>query len=255
MSTSDPREDQIKQSWRANAEPWARAIRAGAVGSRERVTNDAVGAAILESDPKSVLDVGCGEGWLGRRLSSSGISVVGIDGEPALIAAAREGGGGHYAVMDYELLCDPEAVRTELARIGAPSLTKFDAVVFNFSLIGELSAKAALAGATQLVEAHGQLVIQTLHPESTNALPGNASAGGARRRNDVDGWRQGSWVGFEHLGFDQPAPWYYRSLESWKQLLSKVGLSITDLQEHRDPESGVPASLIFVCRLEDRPDH
>ena len=55
-----------------------------------------LGAAALELlDPKPgerILDVGCGEGTLTRRIAECGATVLGIDNSPEMVAAARANG-------------------------------------------------------------------------------------------------------------------------------------------------------------------
>ena len=53
------------------------------------------GAALDLLDPRPeerILDVGCGEGTLTKRIIERGATVLGIDNSPEMIAAAREKG-------------------------------------------------------------------------------------------------------------------------------------------------------------------
>ena len=53
------------------------------------------GAALELLDPKPgerILDVGCGEGTLTRKIAESGATVLGIDNSPEMVAAARANG-------------------------------------------------------------------------------------------------------------------------------------------------------------------
>jgi len=53
------------------------------------------GAALDQLDPKPgerILDIGCGEGTLTRKLIGRGATVLGIDNSPEMIAAARSNG-------------------------------------------------------------------------------------------------------------------------------------------------------------------
>ena len=56
--------------------------------------------------PGSVVDIGCGEGWLARRLRKEpGLRVVGIDASKALIDKARSADPeGCYLQLAYEQL-------------------------------------------------------------------------------------------------------------------------------------------------------
>jgi SAM-dependent methyltransferase len=59
----------------------------------------------LPEPPARVVDVGCGEGRLPRDLRRLGYSVIGIDGSPTLVAAAREADPeGDYRVADAAAL-------------------------------------------------------------------------------------------------------------------------------------------------------
>jgi len=101
MSGERSREDHIVASWHRNAAPWTEAVRGCAIESRRLVTDRAIIDAVLDRNPSRVLDIGCGEGWLARRLGELGLEVTGIDVVPELIQRARER-GGTYVVASYE---------------------------------------------------------------------------------------------------------------------------------------------------------
>src|SRR5579863_3493975 len=63
----------IIASWLVNATPWTGAVRGRRIESRRLVTDQAVCEAVIGRSPATVLDVGCGEGWLARALSRHGI--------------------------------------------------------------------------------------------------------------------------------------------------------------------------------------
>ena len=171
-----------------------------------------------------MLDVGCGEGWLVRELSSYGIEVTGIDVVPELITHANELGGGDFRVLSYEQLAAGELQTT------------FDAVVCNFSLIGEDSVSQLFNAAPKLLTETGSLVIQTLHPTvACSNLPYK------------DGWRSGSWDGFSH-DFKDPPPWYFRTISSWVALFTKNNMTLVQLLEPIKIDSNQPSSMILVGR-------
>jgi 2-polyprenyl-3-methyl-5-hydroxy-6-metoxy-1,4-benzoquinol methylase len=174
-----------------------------------------------------VLDIGCGEGWLARALSAHRIHVTGIDAIPALIDQARQAGDGDFRAMSYE---DIAAGRLDVM---------VDAVVCNFSLLGNESVTGLLGAVRSLLNPDGRLLIQTLHPL---VACGNHSC--------QDGWREGSWTGFG-AGFSDPAPWYFRTLESWLRLLADSGLRLRELREPLHPQTRKPASVIFIAQPAD----
>ena len=221
---SDPLSDaRIVDSWLKNASPWTTAVRENQIASRALVTNKAIVDAVLSRSPRTVLDIGCGEGWLARALAEHGVSAVGVDVVPALIEQARKAGGGEFRISSYE---DIAAGRLDIS---------VDLVVANFSLIGKESVEGVIRRAPSLLNSRGSLVIQTLHPV--------ASCGD---ESYADGWRTGSWAGFSEE-FSDPAPWYFRTMESWETLLADSGFRILETREPVHPETGKPASVIFIA--------
>lgn len=220
----------IVDAWQRNAAAWTVAVRDGQIESRRLVTDRAIVDAVLARQPRSVLDLGCGEGWLARALSGHGMTVTGTDVVPRLIEQAQQAGGGDFRVLSY-------------ADIGAGVLDlRVDAVVCNFSLFGKESVEQLLAAIPALLQLGGTLLIQTLHPL--------AACGEQPYR---DGWRQGSWAGFS-ADFTDPAPWYFRTMEGWTRLLSSCGLDRIELREPLHPKTGKPASAIFIAS-QSRPVH
>lgn len=213
-------ETQILDAWHTNAQAWERAVREGRIESRKLATDRAILDAVLARSPRTAIDVGCGEGWLARALAERGVQVLGTDAVPALVEAARAKGGGDFRVMSYEAIAS-----------GALD-QRADAVICNFSLLGGTSVEALLAAVPRLLEPGGALIVQTLHP----AMAGEPYA---------DGWREGSWAGCGE-GFAQAAPWYFRTLGSWVAAFERAGLDLVQLVEPLHPDTGRPASAVFV---------
>lgn len=213
----------IIDSWQHNVRPWLGAINGGEIESRLLVTNQAIIDAVLQRRPRSVLDVGCGEGWLARALEGAGVSVLGVDAVPAFIAHARQAGLGRFEVLAFEEVC--------AARLNE----RFDVLVCNFSLLGKESVTHVFQQVASLLNEGGAFIVQTLHPQV-------ACAGHAYQ----DGWREGSWAGFSEL-FTDPAPWYFRTLDSWQALFTDNGLSLHARIEPVNPKTNAPASIIFIA--------
>lgn len=207
--------------------PWTTAVRERQIESRHLVTDQAIVNAVLDRSPRSVLDLGCGEGWLARALTASGIEVIGIDAIPALIEQAQQAGAGDFRVMSYE---DVAAGRLKLS---------VDAVVCNFALLGDESVTGLFGVVRSLLKPHGAFLVQTLH---------SLTACGDHPYQD--GWRQGSWAGFS-ADFSDAAPWYFRTLESWIRLFAKHGLRLLELREPLHPQTQKPASVIFMAQAAD----
>ena len=215
----------IVESWRKNARPWVSAVRDQKIESRKLVTNRAIVEAVMSRSPLTALDIGCGEGWLARELAEHGMQVLGVDVVPDLIEQARRAGGGEFRVASYEDIA------------GGKLDVQVDAVIANFSLIGKESVEGVLRRIPSLLADDGALFIQTLHPlTACGELP------------YADGWREGSWAGFDD-DFSDPAPWYFRTMESWLQLLRQAGFQTVETREPLHPATGRPASVIFIAQL------
>jgi hypothetical protein len=60
--------------------------------------------AVLRHAPRSLLDIGCGEGWLIRALALHVPSGLGVDAVPGLIEQAQAAGAGGFRVASYGAL-------------------------------------------------------------------------------------------------------------------------------------------------------
>jgi 2-polyprenyl-3-methyl-5-hydroxy-6-metoxy-1,4-benzoquinol methylase len=221
----DPRELHIVRSWHANAGAWSEAIRTASIASRKLVTNRAIIEAVSAVSPRRVLDIGCGEGWLARALASFKMQVIGIDAVPALVAQARALVGGEFHVQEYASIANRQL-----------RLDPVDAVVCNFSLLGKESVEDLLGALPAYLNDRGTLIVQTLHPI--------AACG---QNPYEDGWREGSWLGFGSE-FSDPAPWYFRTLESWSAMLERCGFDILERREPMSAGADAPASVIWICK-------
>jgi 2-polyprenyl-3-methyl-5-hydroxy-6-metoxy-1,4-benzoquinol methylase len=225
MDSDQFNDGQILASWHANAAPWALAVRQGQIQSRLLATDRAIVEAVLSRAPRLVLDIGCGEGWLARALAAHGVTVLGVDAVPELVERARLAGGGEFRLGSYE----------QIAAGMTPA--RADVVVCNFALLGRESVEGLIRSMPRLMGARATLVIQTLHPLVA-----------CGEHPYCDGWRAGSWDGFD-AAFS-PAPWYFRTLDSWLRLLVAHGLRVLEMREPLHPQTARPASVIFIAELD-----
>lgn len=214
----------ILKSWEANAQNWITTINQGEIESRLLVTNDAIVNCIVSYSPKNILDIGCGEGWLTRKLRKKGIASYGTDGVEALVKAAIAKDGPNYAHLTYD---DIAQGRHTLARC-------FDAAVINFALIDKDDAENLIQAIPGLLINDGYLFIQTLHPLSAV-------------EEYSTGWKEGSWKGLKQ-NFVKPYSWYFRTLENWFQLFSNSGFRVEAIEEPVHPFTKKPLSIIFVLK-------
>ncbi|MFC0253050.1 methyltransferase domain-containing protein [Massilia consociata] len=213
----------IIDAWSRNAEPWVAAVRNEEIETRVLVTNRAIVEAARAYRPRTAVDLGCGEGWLVRALPE--VEMVGVDAIPGLVDAARNAGGGDFRHLSYE-------------QVAAGELDlSVDLAVCNFSLIGNEAVDGLFRAAPSYLRKGGILLVQTVHPL--------LACGDAPY---ADGWREGSWAGF-NSGFADAPPWYFRTVASWVTLFIAHGLRLVEMREPLHPRTGKPVSLILAGKL------
>lgn len=215
----------VLDSWNNNASAWINTIENDEIESRKLVTNKAIIEAITSYSPATILDIGCGEGWLTRELTVKRIEAWGVDGVSALIEKAQLMNCGKFSIVSYEDIVN---------KIHLFSNIQFDAAVCNFSLLGKETVDNLIKSIPGLLKNQKLLFIQTLHPMM-----------GCGESSYVDGWRKELWDGF-NSDF-KAAPWYFRKLETWINLLKNSGFTILECREPINPFTHKPASIIFIA--------
>jgi SAM-dependent methyltransferase len=106
---------------------------------------------LVPTDARDVLDAGCGEGRLARRLAARGHAVSGIDASPTLVRYAQEADpDGAYAVADVTSLPFGE--------------TTFDAVV-SFMVLQDVERYGrAIEEAERVLRPGGAFCVALVHP-------------------------------------------------------------------------------------------
>jgi 2-polyprenyl-3-methyl-5-hydroxy-6-metoxy-1,4-benzoquinol methylase len=204
--------------WEANAENWAKVVESRTIASRA-ITQPAILNEISSRNARSLLDVGCGEGWLAPELAKKKIEYLGIDGSAKLIEIARDRHGPHFETASYEAITS-----------GSWRATKnFDVALFNFSLLDENLAPVLRSVAT-LLSPNGTIMIQTLHP--CFAL-----------KTYRDGWNVEDFKTMS-VPFNGTMPWFGRTLSSWSRVFKESGLKLSAISEPTGNEG--PLSIIFA---------
>ncbi|HYG47417.1 MAG TPA: class I SAM-dependent methyltransferase [Allosphingosinicella sp.] len=112
----------------------------------------ALGAAALELlDPQPgelILDLGCGDGTLTRKIMESGARVIGLDASEAMVEAARAQGVDAFVADAQALNLDDQA-----ARFG-----QFDAAFSNAALHWMLDPDAVASGVFSVLKPDGRFV-------------------------------------------------------------------------------------------------
>ncbi len=114
-------------------------------------------AALGEVRPgERILDVGCGNGYIARRLARAGARVTGIDASPELIARAREREGRDPLGVVY--------LEGDAARLDGLADASFDTALANMSLMDIEDAAGAIRSVARVVVEGGSFVFSISHP-------------------------------------------------------------------------------------------
>jgi SAM-dependent methyltransferase len=152
----------LREAWDEQAQAWAAWARTPGVDELAWAVNIPEFLGLLPPAGRRTLDLGCGEGRLGRALAGRGHRVVGIDASPTLARLAREAGG-------FEEVVTGDAAALPFAD-GA-----FDLVVAFMTPQDMDDLEGALREAARVLAPGGRLALATVHPLNSFRLHDGAS--------------------------------------------------------------------------------
>ncbi len=172
---------------------------------------------------RRVLDVGCGEGQVSRKIAGLGADVVGLDPTPSQIRAAHERGGS------------AKFVRARAEQLPCPDRA-FDAVVLCLALEHIDPFRPALEEVARVLVPGGRFLLFLVHPILQSPDSGWV--------DDVTSgqqfWRINSYLRDE-VAVDEVAPGVYlefahRPLSRYVHVMGHLGLLIEDMIEPPPPD-------------------
>lgn len=163
---------------------------------------------------KTVLDLGCGAGWLSQQMVSAGATVIGVDGSIELVKKAQE---------DFPNI---RFIQHDLSG-GLPALnTRFDIVIANMVLMDIPELSTLFQSVKTVLKPKGKFIFTMQHPCFFNMKTARDENGVPHRK--VTGylqpeiWRMHSFGGHNH---------YHRSLTYYFDLLRTNQMAVTRLYE------------------------
>ena len=213
--------------WEQNAGWWQEAFTAGADPEYEEQILPLVERHLGQS--ARVLDIGCGEGQLARRLAVLGIDVVGLDPTPAqVVEAAGRGGGPAYARADADdLPC----------RTGS-----FDAAVMCLVIEHIDPIEPPIAEIARILAPEGVFLLLLNHP--LLQTPGSGWIDDHILEEQY--WRVGPYLPddrrIEEVAPGVHLPFMHRPLSRYVQAMGQVGLLIEGMDEPAPPPGFLAAA-------------
>ena len=175
---------------------------------------------------RRILDIGCGEGQVSRRLAGPGVEVVGLDPTASQVRSAYErGGSARYLRASAEALPCGDG--------------QFDTVVLCLAIEHVVSVEAAIREVSRVLEPGGRFLLLLVHP----LLQSPGSGWVEVIDSDVHFWRVGSYLE-DDLAVDEVAPgvslpFIHRPLGRYVHEMGRCGLLIDDMVEPAPPRQVV----------------
>jgi SAM-dependent methyltransferase len=208
----------LSDAWERHAARWERWTRAAGHDVYYEQLNWPAFHALVPPAGRRTLDVGCGEGRVGRELAAEGHRLAGIDSSPTLVGLAREARGyeeivcGDAAALPWK----PESFDLALAFM---SLHDIDALADTVSEI----ARVLVPG--------GRFCLAIVHP--LNRAPAALDDYFVEHRFAEELEVDGLHMTFE--GIDRP-------LEAYTRSLSRAGFLVEELREPKPTTAALAAA-------------
>ncbi len=211
---NEMKSDEDIQDWNRNASHYSEIIESRGDRCFPEI-KDRFWELIGDPNGLSVLDLGCGQGWLTKELHDRSASVIGIDGSNILIGRAKS----LYPDLDF--------VVYDLSQ-GLPNLgRKFDIVISHMVVMDILEIELLFSAVSSVLNKSGKFIISLPHPCFFNQKSHRDEKTGEyfkklRGYLNPDVWRIDSFGGHNH---------YHRSLTAYFTALSNAGLMVSSFYE------------------------
>lgn len=220
--------DISNSSYTDNANFWIKIIREQLDRYRTELTDAAIIDAAQPLAGRSILDAGCGEGYLSRQFAHNGAGTVrGIDGSADLIEGARSAATASGLDLDYRVGSVEELPFEN---------NSFDIVACNHLLNDLADISKPFNEFNRVLKDEGKLVILMLHPCFYSAHAERTPANKPLSPSEYFKVRTIEQH-FKVAGITSPSPvkTWHRPLEEYITTLTRANFSIERISEPHPP--------------------
>jgi 2-polyprenyl-3-methyl-5-hydroxy-6-metoxy-1,4-benzoquinol methylase len=212
--------------------------------TRQYLLNPALFALLGDVRGLTILDAGCGQGYLARLLAKQGARVSAIEPSDAFFRYARRREQTEQLGIEY--------LQADLST-WSPTPNRFDVVIANMVLMDIVDYQAALLNCVAALKPRGKLIISILHP--------CFDEGGAA-------WKEKGYVAvreyFQERAIEQSYGYFiHRPLSTYLNSVVRAGCMIEQVLEPQLEEAigarydaeryaSVPGYLVIAARRQDR---
>lgn len=216
----------------------------------------AVEALMGEVAGQRVCDLACGQGRVARHLTDLGAHVIGIDLSAKLLEIARRHEEAEPRGIEY--------VQADARSLESEAFGTFDGVLCFMALMDIPDLAPTLSSVARILRPGGWFVFAVLHPCFHTARSGEMETPEGAVRTIGRYFVEGYWRSDTRLGPPGKVGAYHRTLSTYVNALTAVGLQLVQMSEPQAPMAfaaspslagmgrpvwaEVPAILVASCR-------
>lgn len=233
-------DEQARTAWNQGARAWETFVESGDDYYRTAVHGPALFTACGPVEGKTVLDLGCGQGFFTRELARAGARVTGVDLSEDLVAIAREHEARAPLGVEYLVL-------------GAATVDRhwppgsLDVVTGCMSLQDMADAEGTLRAAGTVLKASGRMIFSILHPcTDTASREWERDVSSRKLALKIDRYFDTGpavchW-NMARLSYHWDTPYWRHTLSDWSGFIEGAGFLIRRLHEPRPTAEQVQRS-------------
>lgn len=217
--------EETKAFWNRVARDWD--LQVGDEGDTNRILNSDPVLWKFAGDVAglTVLDAGCGTGYLARQLDATGANVIGIDFSESMLEIAR----AKSPDIDFRL--------DSCSTLGTVEDASIDVLVSNYVLMDTPDLEETLLAFHRVLKAKGKAVLTFSHPcfPQGQAIDSSESGEVSYLWNQPY-FDQRKCVDPPWGHFQSEFVWFHRPLSDYWKAFRKAGFDVTDFEEPRISE-------------------